>query len=367
MISQAKKLILFLSCVIFFLGLLSRDIRLQNFLVNYISDNEFKYRNLLCGELTRCTRVGGEIFGLGLQNFSHLFAQLFYGNPLWQNFYLTEEQYFSIFNGFSSILFRTICLVPFAWYLSKLFKDNINAKIFSVLAITSMVSGFPLYYLNNLFGIYLVNYDYMVIFVIGLFINFTNEILKSKISLTLFTILCTVTLENLPLVLVIAVWFVNKDTFDRFTLLAVTGITSFVTYLVLLLGVILRNGAIMDMQSDGRFFSFNLPKLPEIFGAIFILITWSFVLGILVGGLGFRSLPKHSLKSVLDFIPVQSIKAIIMGYLISSFVGIFISILTEFARQLIVLQFIVFVFGVAVGIKLLMGFEARRQLTKFAT
>jgi hypothetical protein len=360
MISQAKKWILFLSCLIFSIGVLSRDIRLQYLLINDIDNNEFKLRNLLCEELTRCTRVGGEILGLTVQNFFYLLAQFFHGNPLWQNFYLTDEQYFSIFNGFASILFRAVCLFPVAWYFNKLFKESINAKIFSALAFTSILSGFPLYYLNNLFGIYLVNYDYMVIFVIGLFINFSNKILKSKIWLIFFTILFTITLENLPLILLIAVWFLNKKTINRFNLLLLSSITFFVTYLILLLGVILRNGAIKDMQSDGRHFSFNLPRLPEIFGAIFIIVIWSFILGFLVGSLGFRGFPKHSLESVLDLIPARNIKAIIIGYLISSFVGIFISVLTEFARQQLVLQIMVFVFGVAVGIKRIIGLEAKR-------
>jgi hypothetical protein len=360
LIFQAKKWILYFSCLIFSIGVLSRDIRLQTLLINDIGNSEFKSSNLLCGELTRCTRIGGEILGLGSQNFFYLFAQIFNGNPLWQNFYLTDKQYFSIFNGFSSISFRVICLIPIGWYLNKLFKESVNAKIFSVLAITSILSGFPLYYLNNLFGIYLVNYDYMIIFVMGLFINFSNQILKSKIMLFLFTILCTITIENLPLVLFISIWFLNKKTFNRFKLLLLSSLTIFVTYSILLLGVILRNGSIKDMQSDGRYFSFNLQRLPEIIGAIFIIIIWSFVLGVLVGYSGYKGFPTNSLKSALEFIPARNIRGIIIGYFISSFVGIFISILTEFARQLLVLQIMIFVFGVAAGIKYLIGLETRK-------
>jgi hypothetical protein len=360
LIFQAKKWTLYFSCLIFSIGLLSRDIRLQSLLINDVDNNEFKLSNLLCGELTRCTRVGGEILGLGVQNFFNLFAQFFDGNPLWQNFYLTDKQYFSIFNGFASISFRFICLIPIAWYFNKLFKENVNAKIFSVLAITSILSGFPLYYLNNLFGIYLVNYDYMVIFVMGLFINFSNQILSSKVILLLFTILCTVTIENLPLVLFVSIWFLNKKQFNRFNLLVLSCITIFFTYLILLLGVILRNGSIKDMQSDGRYFSFNLQRLPEIIGAIFIIIIWSFVLGFLVGYLGYKGFPTNSLKLALKIIPTRNIRGVIIGYLISSFVGIFISILSEFARQLLVLQVMLFVLGVAAGIKYLIGLETRK-------
>ena len=131
---QNKKWVLYFSGLIFSIGVLSRDIRLHNWLINNIGNNEFKSSNLLCGELTRCTRVGGELLGLGVQNFFHFFAQLFHGNPLWQNFYLTDKQYFSIFSGFSSITFRFICLLPIASYFNKLFKESTSAKIFSILA-----------------------------------------------------------------------------------------------------------------------------------------------------------------------------------------------------------------------------------------
>jgi uncharacterized membrane protein YfcA len=114
------------------------------------------------------------------------------------------------------------------------------------------------------------------------------------------------------------------------------------------------------MQSDGRYFSFNLHRLPEIIGAIFIIMIWSFVLGFLVGYLGYKSFPTNSLKLALRIIPDRNIRGVIIGYLISSSVGIFISILSEFARQLLVLQIMLFVLGVAAGIKYLIGLETRK-------
>jgi hypothetical protein len=118
------------------------------------------------------------------------------------------------------------------------------------------------------------------------------------------------------------------------------------------------------MQSDGRYFSFNLQRLPEIIGAIFIIITWSYVLGFLVGYLGYKGLSTNSLILTLKGISDRNIRGVILGYLISSFVGIFISILTEFARQLLVLQIALFVFGVATGIKYLANLDTRKQITR---
>jgi hypothetical protein len=353
-----KKFLIYVSSIFFTIGVLSRDIRLQKILID-ASNPEFQAGNILCADLPRCARISGEIFGLGIQNLFQYFAEFFHGNPLWQNFYLTDIQYFSIFSGFSSIIFRVICLLPIALYFHRLFRENVNAKILSLLGFTCIFSGFPLYYLNNLFGIYLVNFDYMVIFVMGLFLKFSNQILRSKVLLFFFTILCVLTIENLPLILLVIIYFQNKKDFKRFSLFKLSSITIFVTYSFLLLGVMRRNGSINSLESDGRYYSMNLQRLPEIIGAIFVMIIWSFVLGTLVGGFGLKNFPVNSLRSVIEFIPARNIQAIIMGYSISIFVGFFISILTEFARQLLFLQIIVFLFGVAVGIKHLISLKTR--------
>jgi hypothetical protein len=354
-----KMYLIYFSSIFFAIGLLSRDIRLQKFLIG-ASNPEFQASNILCADIPRCTRISGEILGLGIQNLIRYIAEFFHGNPLWQNFYLSDTQYFSVFSKFSSITFRVVCVLPIALYFHKLFKENINAKMFSLLAFTGIFSGFPLYYLNNLFGIYLVNYDYMVIFVMGLFLNFYNQILRSKIYLVIFTIICVMTIENLPLILLVIIYFQNKKTFKRFSLMKLSSITIFVTYAILLLGVMGRNGSIDNMESDGRHYSFNLQRLPEIIGAIFIIIIWSFVLGALVGSFGLSGLPVNSLRSAIEFIPVRNIQGIILGYFISIFVGIFISILTEFARQLLFFQIMIFLFGISVGIKYLISLEARK-------
>ena len=354
---QAKKWVLFFSCLIFSIGALSRDVRLHNLLVNYTSDKEFKVSNLLCGELTRCTRIGGELLGLGVQNFFYYVAKLFHGNPLWQNFYLTDKQFFSIFSGFSSIAFRVICLLPIMLYFNKLLKENIIAKILTTLAFTSIFSGFPLYYLNNLFGIYLVNYDYMVIFVIGLFLNFYDQILKSNILLVFFTMLSTITMENLGLVLIFVVYFLNKQSYQRIKLLFLIGLSTLFTYLILFAAVVLKNGFIPDNQSDGRYGNLNREKLPEILGAMAIIVFWSFALGYLVGQIGFMSFSTSELKTVYDDISSSKLYGLIVGFLFCFLVGLFVSITTEFARQFLPLQFIVFFFGLSNRINRLLNLK----------
>lgn len=356
---STKMYLIYASTVFFAIGLLSRDIRLQKILTAP-SNPEFQASNILCAELPQCTRISGEVLGLGIQNLFHYFAKFFHGNQFWQNFYLSDIQYFSIFSGFSSITFRVVCLLPIALYFHRLFRENIKAKVLALLGLAFIFSGFPLYYLNNLFGIYLVKFDYMVILVMGLLLNFSNQIFKSKIMLFLFTMLCVVTMENLPFVLLVVIYFQNKKEFNRFSLFKLSSITISVTYSILLLGVMRRNSSINSMESDGRYYSSNLERLPEIIGAIFLMIIWSFVLGILVSSFGLNGLSVNYLKSIIEFIPTRNVQAIIIGYFFSIFVGFFTSILTEFARQLLFLQLIVFLFGVAVGIKHLISLKTRK-------
>lgn len=351
---QVRKWVLIFSYLFFSIGALSRDVRLHNLLINYTSDREFKASNLLCGELTRCTRIGGELLGLGIQDSFYYVAKLFYGNPFWQNFYLTDQQYFSIFSGFSSITFRIICLLPMMLYFNRLLKENITAKILSTLALTSIFSGFPLYHLNNLFGIYLVNYDYMVICVIGVFLNYYDQILKSNISLVFFTMLSTITMENLGLVLIFVIYFLDKHLYQRIKLTFLIGFSILFTSLILLAAVVLKNGFIPDNQSDGRYGHLNREKLPEILGAMVIIILWSFTLGYLAGQIGFANISTSDLKIVYDSISSSKLYGLIVGFLFCFLVGLFVSISTEFARQFLPLQIIVFFFGLSRGINRLL-------------
>ena len=354
--SPTKIYLIYVCSVFFVIGLLSRDIRLQKILTTS-SNPEFQASNILCAELTRCTRVSGEVLGLGIQNLIHYFAKFFHGNPLWQNFYLTDMQYFSIFSDFSSIVFRVICLLPIMLYSNKLLKDNTSAKILTTLAFTSILSGFPLYYLNNLFGIYLVNYDYMVIFVIGLFLNFCGQILKSNILLVLFTMLSTITMENLGLVLIFVVYFLTKRSYRRIKLTFLIGLSTLFTYLILLAAAVLKNGFIPSNHSDGRYGYLNREKLPEILGAVAIIVFWSFALGYLVGQIGFMSFSTSELKTFYNDISPSKLYGLIVGFLFCFLVGLFVSITTEFARQLLPLQFIVFFLGLSSRINRLLSLK----------
>ena len=119
--SFKQKFVLSLFYLFFLIGIFSRDIRLQKLMTNNIGSDgyEFQEDHVLCSDVPQCARVGPVLMGLGLQNLMLLIARVFYGNPLWQRFYLTEEQYFSVFSEMSSILFRLVCLIPIYLLVNK--------------------------------------------------------------------------------------------------------------------------------------------------------------------------------------------------------------------------------------------------------
>jgi len=339
------------SCMcIFVIGALSRDIRLQQLFIRTQESQEFKLSNIFCGELTRCTRIGGETFGLLLQNTFLFFGKIFYTNPTWQEFYINEDEYYSLFNNLSSIIFRILCIAPVIFYFNKALKNDIGAKTMIIIGLTSLFSGFPLYYLNNLFGIYLVNYDYMVIFVLGVFLNFYEYILKSSILLFVYVSFATITFENLGVVVTISIFLLSKKRNLKITKTLISGIAFLISLLFLFLGVIVNSGSIGNNNSDGRFRALNLDLVPEIIGAIVIMCLWSYILGIIVSYLAFRSYTIEKLFTLNSFFSSTLLQGISIGYCISFAVGFFISILSEFGRQFLFLQLVIFLIGIKYGI-----------------
>ena len=344
---------------IFLVGTISRDIRLQNILINRVSRKEFTTLNLFCDELTRCTRIGGESLGLIIQNFIDFFANIFHGNPSWQQFYLTDMQYFSIYNGLSSITFRILCLIPIFIYFNRIFKANMTANLLAILCFTSVFTGMPLYYLNNLFGIYLVNYDYMVIFVMSLLLLFYKSILDSPYLFFAFTFLCTITMENLGLILTAALIVLKLELHRKIRLVIYSISIVIFSYLILLSGVLIKNGTISTNQSDGRYRNLNVDKIAEILGAMFIILVWSLILGYLVGILGYHNKPLGVLEIVSLRFNKELYLGIAYGYFVSFLFGFFVSILTEFARQFIFLQIVIFLIGVNLAITSLIKKNSR--------
>jgi tetrahydromethanopterin S-methyltransferase subunit C len=104
------------------------------------------------------------------------------------------------------------------------------------------------------------------------------------------------------------------------------------------------NGEILN-ESDGRYFYLNQVKLLEIWGAFFIIIIWSAILGMIVAVLGQKKVKPYEMVSINRNEHVNILAAIVISYLLSFLVGNFISGLTEFARQFLFLEISGYIFA----------------------
>lgn len=341
-------LTLSISYIIFAIGVFSRDIRLQNIIINGNSAGEFNLVNVFCGNLPVCTRVGSEFFGVGIQNLINFFAGIFHGNEVWHYFYLNEEEYFEFFYGFSSVTFRFICLVPLLIYVSKLFTSN-RIKIITLLALASIISGYPLFYLNTSFGIYLVNYDYMVILVMSMVLIFYRQIFGSRLLTFTVAFFCTTVYENLGILIICSLFFLKKSSYQFFRTVQIALSAVILSLSILICGVLFKNGFKITNQSDGRYLQLNLDYWWKVAGAIFILLIWGLSLGVLVGFLSFHRSTLKQIQILHELLNTRLYHGIFFGYLISLLVGFFVSGLVEFARQLLFLQVLSFFYGISLA------------------
>jgi len=337
-----------ISYIIFAVGVLSRDIRLQKIIINGNPTGEFNLANIFCDSLPVCTRVGGELFGAGIQNLINFFAGIFHGNEVWHYFYLTEEQYFEFFYGFSSVTFRFICLAPLLIYVNKLFTSN-GIKIITFLALTSIISGYPLFYLNTSFGIYLVNYDYMVILVMSMVLIFYRQIFGSRLLTFTVVFFCTTVYENLGILIICSLFFLKKSSYQFFRTMQIALGAVILSLSLLICGVLFKNGFEITNQSDGRYLQLNLDYWWKIAGAIFILFIWGLILGVFVGFLSIHRSTLKQIQILRELLNTRLYHGIFFGYLISLLVGFFVSGLVEFARQLLFLQVLSFFYGISLA------------------
>jgi len=342
--SKITKLSFVISYVLLFIGILSRDIRFHNLLINNITSAEFSTDNLFCGELPRCSRVGSEVFGISIRTFFALAGYVFHGNPAWQDFYITDSEYFSIYNLIGSVAYRIISLLPILYFLNKVSGKNNRVKIFNIFALNSILSGFPLFLLNNLFGIYLVNYDYMIIFVLGIFLNNYKKILESKYLLPIFIFICSFTFENLIIVVIVSIIFQDSSPLKKLKKIFKALVYFLFSFTLLLSIILVKNGDILN-ESDGRYFYLNQIKLLEIYGAFIIIIIWSSILGVVVAILGQKRVKPYEMVSINRNEHLAILVAVIISYLLSFLIGNFISGLTEFARQFLFLEISVYMFA----------------------
>jgi hypothetical protein len=332
-------------------AVLSRDVRLQSFLVNPQSPPEFSYSNLLCNDFPRCGRISGELFGISILTIFKLSATLFNNNSFWKNYYISNEDFVFLIENATSLTFRVLCLIPILILCYRFVGKSLQSMFLVMISFTILLSGFPLYYINNLFGIYLVNYDYMVLFMVGILLLNFDSIFKSQVRILILTIILTLTFENLPLIVIIIIFRTIADVRERIKLLTYVCLTSAVTYLVYLFLVMTNNQFEISIESDGRYFSKNLLNFAEITVAILMFLGVAFLLGISVSILSARISKKSSYQNFSSTNLTNALISILYAYGFSILFGFFISGLTEFSRQLMPLQLVLFLIGLSSAAK----------------
>jgi hypothetical protein len=183
-----------------------------------------------------------------------------------------------------------------------------------------------------------------------LLLNF-DSIFKSQVRILILTIILTLTFENLPLIVIIIIFRTIADVRERIKLLTYVCLTSAVTYLVYLFLVMTNNQFEISIESDGRYFSKNLLNFAEITVAILMFLGVAFLLGISVSILSTRILKKSSYQNFSSTNLTNALISILYAYGFSILFGFFISGLTEFSRQLMPLQLVLFLIGLSSAAK----------------
>jgi len=186
--------VIFSSCAIFL-----RDLRFDKIL---ISNNLSEFNNnIICNEFPQCFRIGTNVVGSGFNYLSMLFQNLIpdqlYG-------YVTKEEILKNIQDYFSIVIRLLSLAPIFYLVYKKTLHNLISVFLAPLGISLIVSGWPLSSISGYYSVYLINYDYGAIFLIGLFLLNYETIVSTPKYFYLFLIISSLTFENLPLAFLIS-------------------------------------------------------------------------------------------------------------------------------------------------------------------
>jgi hypothetical protein len=278
-----NKIIYLSTWIILCIGILKRDYRLQNKLTNSSLVSEFNPSMILCNDLPRCLRLTGHGFGFLLENINGvLFTKIFNLSEYHTN-YISVDERENLIQNFTSIQFRVIMLFPLVSYLLKL-TNNLTQKTLIALSLTSIISGYPLVYIDRFFDMYLTIPDYAAIFAIGIYLNYKKKLLNSTLSTIFFMVFLTLTYENLALALGIAEVFNKKKPIKSrivflSTSIIITGawISSF--YITQYLS---DNSFSLNVANTEYFRNSNFSHLHLVIISLFTLFLWPTILGLLV-------------------------------------------------------------------------------------
>ncbi len=342
-----------LSLIALSLSFLNRDARLQNQLAKNLG-SEFDSTALLCSDFPACFRITSASIGKLLAQINDFIGlKVFFSEPT-NTSYITLDEKMELISSFSSITARAILILPLIVYFYKLVRHNQAALAFVCFSGASIISAYPLVFVDSFFDMYLTLPDYGSLFIVGLLLNYRDKLVLNSFYWTLFNILAVLAFENLGFVLAVALYFIQKKTKrSQQKLIFISCVVNLAlpAALVCIQFLSTPKGEVL-FPKFGYYGTSNLQHLHELFLALVLIFAWPFLLGI-VGRiiLGFGNLKVHS-EAINDTNYWH--KALLCGLLASYFIGLMNSgLASEGARQTLTGQVIFFLVGLSCDFRII--------------
>ena len=352
-----KKLVLItfygLSLIILSLSFLNRDTRLQNQLAKNLG-SEFDSTPLLCSDFPGCFRITSALIGKLLAQINDFIGlRVFFSEPT-NTSYITLGEKMELISSFSSIIVRVILILPLLVYFYKLVKHNQAALAFVCLSGASIISAYPLIFLDSFFDMYLTLTDYGSLFIVGLLLNYRDKLVSNSFYWTLFNILAVLTFENLGFVLAVALFFIQKKTKIKQQKLIFISLVLNLTLPAILVCIQFLSHPNQGVlfPKFGYYGSSNLQHLHELFLALVLIFTWPLLLGVVgrvILGFGNSKIDSDAINHA-NYWP----KALLCGFLASYVIGLINSgLASEGARQTLAGQVIFFLVGLSYDFRII--------------
>ena len=354
-----------LSLILLTLSFLNRDTRLLNQLVKG-SDSEFQSGKILCGDFPACFRITSKLFGRLLDDvFNFVGTKIFFLEPT-NTSYTTAYEKREILSNLASVSARFILVLPLLIYLYKLVNRNSLATLVGCISLASIISAYPLVFVDSFFDMYLTLPDYGSLFIVGLFLLQREKLTSNMYLWILFNSIAVLTFENLGFVFAITLYFVQKKSMMNLKkYIIVSCVLSVILPAILIFIELLRgsNSGVM-FPEFGYYGLSNLNHFHKLLVALALIFVWPFLLG----ALGYLSLTaRHSAENNAEVKASNYwVIALLFGFLASYFVGLVNSgLASEGARQTLAGQLLFFLIGLQHGIGGFTSFMQRRNPFRF--
>ena len=235
-------------------------------------------KEVFCNDFPGCLRIASDGLNFIVENVVHLFLSLFYSN--FKSIYILNDlalsQWYTII---SELIFKTLMLLPFYYWVSKQYRNNLISKIVIVLSLGLIITGFPLSFIHTYFGVYFTKPDYAVFFIIGTFLlryqkfNFFSSIL--------FIFSASLFFEHLGIISLISLYFLRNDLFTNLIKNAIYISSAFIGPVSILLINYMLDDNFYYIGFGNIYFHDNVKYFLRTFLALLAIFGKSFLLALL--------------------------------------------------------------------------------------